>query len=400
MTKKSANITQGISMTSSPPTRNKQLDNFIDGASRSVARVIADLQQKAEHNEELRAAEHRSVLAEVRVSILEQKSAFEQLQAEVREKLASLRDGVDGKDGTDGRDGRDGKDADMETLLQHIEAKVAQIPVPLDGKDGRDGIDGKDGIDGRDGKDADMEKLLQHIEAKVAEIPVPVDGKDGRDGIDGRDGVDGKDGRDGVDGKDADMEALKQFALTYIQERVSEIPVPKDGVDGRDGRDGTDGKDGQDGVDGKDADMEALKQFALEYIQERVAEIPVPKDGIDGKDGRDGVDGKDAYPGMARGKYDPEAEYRALDTVSFNGSEWRAKVDNPGPLPGDDWMVSAKRGSRGERGDKGEDGRRGQDGLSVVAGYVDKDYQLVQTLSNGEEIKIDLYDVVRTLKGN
>ena len=56
--------------------------------------------------------------------------------------------------------------------------------------------------------------------------------------------------------------------------------------------------------------------------------------------------------GRARGLYDPKADYSAMDVVAFNGSEWRAKVDNPGPLPGDGWMLGAK-GSRGKPGERG-----------------------------------------------
>ena len=38
--------------------------------------------------------------------------------------------------------------------------------------------------------------------------------------------------------------------------------------------------------------------------------------------------------GRARGLFDPKAkDYRAtMDVCAFNGSEWRARYDNPGPL--------------------------------------------------------------------
>jgi hypothetical protein len=41
--------------------------------------------------------------------------------------------------------------------------------------------------------------------------------------------------------------------------------------------------------------------------------------------------------------------------VAFNGSEWRAMVDDPGPLPGPGWMLGAK-GARGKRGERGPPG--------------------------------------------
>ena len=62
------------------------------------------------------------------------------------------------------------------------------------------------------------------------------------------------------------------------------------------------------------------------------------------------------YVGRARGLYDPNVtDYRAMDVVAHNGSEWRAKTDNPGPLPGDGWALGAK-GARGKRGERGPSG--------------------------------------------
>ena len=41
--------------------------------------------------------------------------------------------------------------------------------------------------------------------------------------------------------------------------------------------------------------------------------------------------------------------YQKLDRVSFNGSEWIARRDDPGPLPGDGWMLGAQK-ARGKPG--------------------------------------------------
>ena len=47
--------------------------------------------------------------------------------------------------------------------------------------------------------------------------------------------------------------------------------------------------------------------------------------------------------GRARGLFDPKAkDYRAMDVCAFNGSEWRARYDNTGPLPGEGWVLGAK----------------------------------------------------------
>jgi hypothetical protein len=103
--------------------------------------------------------------------------------------------------------------------------------------------------------------------------------------------------------------------------------------------------------------------------------------------------------GEARGLYDPDAEYRAMDVVSFNGSEWRAKQDAPGPLPGEGWMLSASRGKRGDRGERGAPGPEGKAAPSLIAGYVDaKDMQMTLTKDDGSEVKVDFYELADTIR--
>jgi integrin beta 3 len=84
-----------------------------------------------------------------------------------------------------------------------------------------------------------------------------------------------------------------------------------------------------------------------------------------------------------------------LDVVSFNGSEWRAVKDDPGPLPGDGWMLGAKcgrKGDKGERGAIGPIGIPGPQGASVTGVKVsDTDWSLVLTLSNGAHLTCDLF---------
>lgn len=225
--------------------------------------------------------------------------------------------------------------AAADALTRRVDERLATV---RDGIDGRDGVDGKDGRDGIDGQN----------------------GTDGADGVDGKDGEPGAPGRDGIDGKD-----------------------------GENGRDGVDGAPGRDGIDAPTIAKAEVIEGALlvELTDGRTINAGLVR-GADGKDGRDGVDGKDAYAGEARGLFDPAAEYRAMDVVSFNGCEWRAKRDAPGELPGDGWMLSA---SRGKRGDRGERGLTGKDGSTVVAFYREPgSSNLVLTKDDGTELKADL----------
>lgn len=80
-----------------------------------------------------------------------------------------------------------------------------------------------------------------------------------------------------------------------------------------------------------------------------------------------------------------------MDVVTFNGSEWRAMVDDPGALPGDGWVLGAKgnRGKPGERGAKGERGIPGPPGVSIVK-MVIADFEIRLLLSDGTQLSGNL----------
>jgi Collagen triple helix repeat (20 copies) len=117
--------------------------------------------------------------------------------------------------------------------------------------------------------------------------------------------------------------------------------------------------------------------------------------GEQGNRGEPGPEGPAGYVGQARGLWNADATYRAMDVVACNGSEWRAIRDNPGPLPGDGWMLGAKgvkgeRGAAGHRGEKGDRGERGiagppgPQGVGILDITID-DGVLVIALTNGQQ---------------
>jgi integrin beta 3 len=98
--------------------------------------------------------------------------------------------------------------------------------------------------------------------------------------------------------------------------------------------------------------------------------------------------GADAYAGEARGLYDRSEEYRKLDRVAHDGSEWIAKRDDPGALPGDGWMLGARAGKRGEKGERGE---RGQAGIGITKVTLDdENYAVVLGLTDGGTVRLNL----------
>lgn len=184
------------------------------------------------------------------------------------------------------------------------------------------------------------------------------------------------------------MKGIAPVLRDIIARAVQPLASRLQALESREPERGEKGEKGDPGDAGRDVDPAQVATLVTEEVQKAVALIPAPQDGRDGAD---------AYPGEAKGKWEPAAPtgtYRALDVVSWQGSEWRAKHDDPGPCPGDGWMLSASKGKRGEKGDKGDRGDKGTPGApgaSFAAGYIDTEkLQLVLTRDDGEEVTIDL----------
>lgn len=107
-----------------------------------------------------------------------------------------------------------------------------------------------------------------------------------------------------------------------------------------------------------------------------------PGESITGPPGPSGPPGEAPYVGEVCGAFDPERAYRKFDLVNFNGSEWRAKCDAPGELPGEGWAIASKVGERGKRG---EIGPRGEKGLpaATITGWTIREYVAVPMMSDG-----------------
>ena len=104
--------------------------------------------------------------------------------------------------------------------------------------------------------------------------------------------------------------------------------------------------------------------------------------GPPGEAGEEGPPGRDAPTGEVHGLYDRSVAYRKLDLVAYDGAEWRAKYDDPGPLPGDGWALSSRQGDRGKPGPKGERGPPGPPG-AMVAEWLVEEYRVVPIMSDG-----------------
>lgn len=139
---------------------------------------------------------------------------------------------------------------------------------------------------------------------------------------------------------DAGFEAVKG----YIDRSVSAFAKRLAAVEARVPERGERGLPGQNGRDGRDADPVTPEQIAEAVEQYLKANPPAA-----GANGRDGVDGKDGEPGRD------------------------GKDGNPG-----------RDGKDGINGVSGENGADGKDGVSLAGAMIDRDGNLVVTLSNGE----------------
>lgn len=241
--------------------------------------------------------------------------------------------------------------AENKALLARLEAmerRLADMPVPRDGKDGAAGVDGKSVTA------EDVAPLIaQEVSRAVAAIPPP---------------------RDGVDGKDADPEAVAALvhdrikdALAAMQEAINAIPAAPELPDIPAMVEAAVAaipapQDGAPGADGKSVSVDDVLPALRDQVAKFLDGVPLPQDGTPGKDGRDG---KDGAPGE-----------KGADGIGLAG----AIIDRDGGLVvtltnGEAKSLGIVVGKDGERGADGRDGRDGIDGL----GFEDLTFEIAET---------------------
>lgn len=268
-----------------------------------------------------------AALSDAKAKVTEFELRLVRLEQDTRERLASLQNGKDGERGLPGERGEDGKEG----------KQGPQGESGLDGEDGQDGKQGPQGLPGQDGAPGERGEKGE---------PGPV-GPAGPVGLQGERGLDGKQGERGLEGPRGKLPVLTAWidGVYYWGDVVAH----------------------------KGSTYQATKDTAKE---------PPHSDWV-----ALAVRGADAYAGEVRGLFDPSADYRARDVVTFNDSEWRAVMDNPGPLPGDGWRKGAgkgKPGKPGEMGPRGLKGDQGPPGREIIGWERDlENYRAIPVLSDG-----------------
>lgn len=131
--------------------------------------------------------------------------------------------------------------------------------------------------------------------------------------------------------------------LDALEKALADRPEPQAGKDGR---------DGIDGKDGASVTADDVLPVLQRHVDEYLASIPAPKDGKDGADGQDGAPGEP-------------------------GRDGRDGVNGKDGSPGRD-------GTDGKDGEPGKPGEKGADGIGLAGAMIDRDSNLVVTLTNGE----------------
>lgn len=319
-----------------------------------------------------------------------------------------------------------------EAVPKHVSEAVAAIPVPKDGEPGKDAVAptaeeiaglvrediARQTIEAaraeiaswerpKDGMDYDPEKMLSAISEAVEALPKPKDGNDGV-GITEIKIVDTdlvitlSDGGTfrgrvvGWDGVDCDFEKVNERIAADIKALWDTCPKPKDGEPGKDGK------------------LPVVKAWEDRVYYE--GEV-VTFDGSTFQASRDtgkapghedwscivraGRNGEDGRSFAIRGTWDDTAVYDALDVVSLNGASFVAKVDNPGPCPGEGWQLMAAQGKRGKPGEKGIAGvgLRGLPGSPIKRAEISGDGLLRLHNGDGSTVECDLYPLLSKIGG-
>jgi hypothetical protein len=340
-------------MLSSPPPMTT-IATLPDALRQALVEVISRERLEWRRQHEVELARRDTVVAELRAAYAEMAQRVDHL---VAERLAALKDGDPGPPG---------QNADPAVIAEMVASAVTQIPQP--------------------GPEEVRALVAAEVERTVGALPVP---------------------EDGHSPTAAELAPLIDIAVVRA---VAALPRP------------------EDGRSVEPAEVERLVAAAI-------AKLPPPAPGPEGPPGKfavpktwsrgihyesalvahrgstwcaihdtaeepphedwqlvaaRGVDGADAPVGRVCGLYDPTCEYRLFDLVTFRNAEWRARRDDPGPLPGEGWAISAQEGKRGERGRIGEPGPRGFPGppgrdAPIITGWQRDGYEVVPVLEDGRQ---------------
>lgn len=364
----------------------------LDGFAEAAGQILARARREWQTEREIAQAETRRTIAELEARVA---TLTLEVRDMVAERMAAVQDGRDGEIGPQGERGADGRDGESGAPGQKGDIGP-EGPPGAQGERGLPGeaIIGPQGEQGPPGPPGERGEGGVPGES-IAGPPGP-QGEVGPKGDPGEVGPIGPAGPVGPPGeKGAPGESIKGDPGPSGESIVGppgergEKGAPGDSVIGPQGERGERGPEGPSGKlplvkawhRGVHYESDVRTHDGSTYQAQRdTAEEPPHEDWA-----VVAARGAEPYVGEVRGRYDPKVNYRKFDLVTENGTEWRAKRDVPGALPGDGWAISAQRGDRGQKGERGDRGEKGPAGQAAptIKAWEKRGYEAIPVMSDG-----------------
>lgn len=369
----------------------------------ALGQVIADQRREWRREREVIEAQSRQLLADAQRTIAELRVQIVELQAELRGKvearLAELRDGAPGERGPQGERGETGPAGPQGEPGERGAPGERGEPGPAGprgeigpaGPEGERGPQGEQGPAGERGAQGDVGEIGP--QGPVGERgPIGEIGPRGERGDTGPQGLPGERGPAGEAGPQG--------------ERGEPGPAGQQGERGEQGPAGERGAEGAPGklpavaewVDRVHREAEVVTHAGAVYQALRDTGKAPPHD-----DWRCIVpaarDGRSINP---RSTWSADETYAALDVVTLDGGAFVARQNDPGPCPGQGWMLLVQRGKAGKPGLPGAPGApgkglKGDAGPAVTGIEIDHTGMVTLTNADGSTVEHDFAPVLSRL---
>lgn len=399
-------------------TERSAITSIAEAAAAYVGRAVADMERQAKHERELREAQFAARIAELDARL----AAVAQVEKDLTERLAAVKDGEPGRDGADGRDGASVSPDDVQAMVRtEADRILAGWERPQDGRS----------VSPDDLAPMIAEAVAEALATAIAGLPPAEQGPQGEMGPQGEPGF-------SLDDFDTELvEGGRTLLMKFVRgdtSMVHEIPLPV-------------GPQGDPGEPGQSMSADDVVEMLEEMVAKAVGALPPAERGERGPEGpvgklpavsewedrvhyegevvtldgstfqavrdtgkapghddwrcivaagRDGINGRSP---TVRATFDPSEAYRELDIVALNGAAFIARRDDPGPCPGDGWQLMSSQGKQGKPGDRGTPGPKGDTGhvRALSAGRISGDGLLTLVNADGSTVDVDLYPVLSQL---
>lgn len=351
-----------------PPTGSDAADILLDAWREALGEVLDTERRQWARQRELIEAQSAAIIARLEAKVMElERHADEQ----INQRLAAVTSGADGRDGDPGPAGERGERGEPGL------AGAAGDP----GERGERGEQGQQGAPGLQGERGD-------------------EGMQGERGETGERGDHGEKGEKGEAGEKGDPGPQGEQGL---QGARGDQGLP--GEKGERGLPGSEGAAGKDGAPGQLSAAQAFVDGAVHYegtlVTHQGGTYQARCDTAKAPPNEDWVCiaacGQNAVMPKIIGTYCEGEPYGFMNIVALNGSSFVARVDDPGPCPGEGWQLIAsagKQGKAGAPGERGEAGLRGERGpagekaAAIVGWKIDRErYSATPIMSDNSEIE-------------